>query len=416
MNQTKKRLSIINLAISITDLETIQLQILKLALLKTDAKIQKILSVLQAENFAQAQALIIAYIDSPSEEVLQRTSQKTSTFISQSDQEIIDEFDLFVTSPSSQNIQENIKIDINEYASESPKFTKSKHEIDFDTLLNLNPKDVLSDNIDIDISDTSKTDTFFDLPEKRENHIQLSNTEIPKDTFFDANTNTEEIKEIHTSHLEEKSTINTVPEIDNIHYTSQVQIEKTSSDTDIKELELPQEETPSTYPAMTHISQKLIRMKKQYPPIQTSYEKFDTVEGLLTKISQEGYTENEIEEMLTFIKVLIKKEKYTEASLLLLICGATESKYAQFSLARELFTGSVLTRNVTEAFTLMNTLAVDDYPEALCDMGQFHEHGIGTKKDSMKAESLYKEAVNLGIKRAEKHHARLKKQNRKFFK
>ena len=58
MNQTKKRLSIINLAISITDLETIQLQILKLRLLMTDDKIQEIITALQDENYAHAQSLI----------------------------------------------------------------------------------------------------------------------------------------------------------------------------------------------------------------------------------------------------------------------------------------------------------------------------------------------------------------------
>jgi len=43
MNQTQKRLNIIKLAISIGDNETIQLQMLKLAPLKTDRKIQEIL-------------------------------------------------------------------------------------------------------------------------------------------------------------------------------------------------------------------------------------------------------------------------------------------------------------------------------------------------------------------------------------
>jgi len=85
-------------------------------------------------------------------------------------------------------------------------------------------------------------------------------------------------------------------------------------------------------------------------------------------------------------------------------------------LARELYTGSVLTKNINESFTIMNTLANDDYPEALCDLGQFYENGIGTTADTMKAEGLYKEAVDLGIKRAKKHYNRLKKYNRGFFK
>ena len=97
MNQTKKRLSIINHAISITDVETIQLQVLKLAPLKTDQKIQEIVTAIQAENYAKAQGLINAYIEAPTENIIQRTSQEDKNMINQEDQAIIDEFDLFIT-------------------------------------------------------------------------------------------------------------------------------------------------------------------------------------------------------------------------------------------------------------------------------------------------------------------------------
>ena len=123
MNQTQKRLSIIKLAISITDIETIQLQLLKLTPIKTDAKIQEILSLLQAGNYAQAQGLITDYIDSAPEEILQRTSQDGKQVISDEDQAIIDEFNLFVT-PKSNSTQESIEIDINDYGSIKPKITK----------------------------------------------------------------------------------------------------------------------------------------------------------------------------------------------------------------------------------------------------------------------------------------------------
>lgn len=177
-----------------------------------------------------------------------------------------------------------------------------------------------------------------------------------------------------------------------------------------------EEEDTIIYRAMPHISQKLISIKKRYPPIQKTYEKFDTVETLLTKIAQDGYSEPEIEEMIQYIKDLIEKARYTEAAQLLLVCAATESKFAQFMLARELYTGSILAKNIPEAFNLMNTLAQDNYPEALCDLGQFYENGIGISPDPIKAESLYKDAVDLGIQRAQKHHARLKKHNRGFLK
>ena len=58
---------------------------------------------------------------------------------------------------------------------------------------------------------------------------------------------------------------------------------------------------------------------------------------------------------------------------------------------------------------------MDDYPEALCDLGQFYENGIGTKKDKKRAEHLYKDAMDFGIKRAKTHFERLKQQNKGFF-
>jgi len=399
MNQTQKRLSIIKLAISITDIETIQLQLLKLAPIKTDTKIQEILSLLQAGNYAQAQGFITDYIDSAPEEILQRTSQDETQFVTDEDQAIIDEFNLFVT-PQNNSTQGTMQIDINDYGSIKPKITKEKHTtIDFDSLLNLDADDVLKDNIAIDISHTNTTqttkDTFFQSEIEETFNSLLEDTPIKKDAFFEEEQ--EEIVSFNNTDTEETPT--------NIE-------EITTLNTPVTEVKT----IPVSYSAMPHISQKLISMKKQYPPIQKNYEKFDTVEMLLVKLAHEEYTEVEIEETITYIYKRIADAQYTEAAQLLLVCAATESKFAQFMLARELYTGSVLTKNINESFTLMNTLAHDDYPEALCDLGQFYENGVGTTLDPMKAEELYKEAVNLGIKRAKKHYSRLKKQNRGFFK
>ncbi len=399
MNQTQKRLSIIKLAISITDLETIQLQILKLSPMKSDSKIQEILTLLQSESYGQAQALITDYIETAPEEIHQRSAQTpTVPIISDQDQEIIDEFQLFVTTKDKET-SEILEIDINDYASKEPKITKNQDSVDYDALLNLDVDDVLSDNIDIDISHNDKKeeveDIFFNLPSK-ESVDFLFDDHVPKDTFFD----TEKKEDTEIEKNQEDPIEETIQEEKNILNTP-VTNEK---------------ESLLSYKAIPHISQKLISMKKQYPPIQKTYEKFDTVEALLIKIAQDGYTETEMEEMIKYIEKLIGNAKYTEASQLLLLCGATESKYAQFILARELYKGSVLTKNIQESFTLMNTLATDDYPEALCDLGQFYENGIGTSQDLMKAEGLYKEALNLGIKRAKKHYSRLKKINRGVFK
>jgi len=233
MNQTKKRLSIIKIAISITDIETIQLQILKLGLLKTDEKIQKIITVLQAENYAQAQGLITTYIETPTEKVLQRSSQEKKQTLTKDEQSTIDEFQLFVTPEGNgeiteidindfvsddlhiptakplpkEKIREPIKkiekiqetkkieeIDINDFLSVAPiipsKQTEKRDNItdnsttsDFDSLLNIDVNDVLTDNIDLDISHTEE-DNFFTLPSQA-TKTAISTSDIPKDNFFD---------------------------------------------------------------------------------------------------------------------------------------------------------------------------------------------------------------------------------------
>ncbi|RLA70098.1 MAG: hypothetical protein DRG09_04080, partial [Epsilonproteobacteria bacterium] len=200
MNQTKKRLSIINLAISITDIETIQLQILKLGLLKTDTKIQEIIAVLQAENYAKAQRLMKVYIDTPMEDILQRASQqkplditdlpsshRKETIISEEDQKIIDEFQLFTTDIDNNPKQEKKKeIDINDYltdASNTPDSKVDTQTADFDTLLNLEANEVMPGNIELDISQ-DPNDSFFDIPAKEE-RVVLHTENISRDTFFD---------------------------------------------------------------------------------------------------------------------------------------------------------------------------------------------------------------------------------------
>ena len=498
MNQTKKRLSIINLAISITDIETIQLQILKLGLLQTDLKIQEIITTIQAENYAQAQGLITLYIEAPTENVLQRTSQTKRPAMTTVDKKTIDEFQLFVTEDKEeekrtvdindfyvdafetqrnqpkkketikevnlddflsdalkieapqpkpkekqeffqdididdflnttphkedepQETKETItEIDINDFLSDTVQVeTKQAKSADFDALLNINADDVLADNITLNISDDIH-DTFFETSSQQEKEPILTSN-IPKDTFFDIQetviheTVTEKsmtqkilIKETIIEGFEESEEVEQIVE-------ESVQEEETFFQ-DLKPTPEVQEGIkPSHYKAIPYIAQKLESMQKQYPPVESAYENFSTVENLLKKISQEAYTEDEIEETLTYIKELIEDSDYSQAAQLMLICAATESKFAQFMLARELYKGALLRKNVPEAFSLINTLAMDDYPEALCDLGQFYENGIGTRKDKKRARELYKEAIDLGIKRAGSHHARLQKRRRGFF-
>ncbi len=478
MNQTKKRLSIIKIAISITDIETIQLQVLKLGLLRTDEKIQDIIQMLQAENYAQAQGLITTYIEMPTEEILQRSAQKKKQPLTQDEQSTIDEFQLFITpndnkgnnqinindyvsddlkipSFATNKKKENVEplkevpeININDFPSLSPLNSTKKTKTNpiendaFDSLLNMDANDVLKDNINLDISHT-EDDNFFGIPNQSPQTI-IETSNIPKDTFFDLEEEVS-IEEVPTEEkISEKAlleddfvseeavdpfaTLNLAPVQDKEPEVSEISIDNRereetsldiSEDTRDKELEIEivsEEKSEVTfYKDIPYITQKLESMNKQYHSSHPTTESFTSLSKLLTKISQESFTEEEIEETLAEVKKLTENESYAQAAQLLLVCAATPSSFAQLILARELYKGILLTQNIPQAFILLNTLAMDDYPEALCDLGQFYENGIGSKKDKTRAQELYKHAMDLGIKRAKNHFERLKQSKKGFF-
>ncbi len=423
MNQTKKRLAIIKLAISMTDTETIQLQVLKLRLLKTDSRMNEILGLLGEEQYVQAQKLISEYIESPSQTtVVQRTSQVDTFFtpmpeesaqndiyesmlekkeetltsdmiadniltlqekIQQAkDQAVIDEFQLFAETESVEEQSELVNYD--DYLDTVPSSKKmSTESINYDTLLNVNAQDVLPDNIDLSLEEEKK-DTFFseEIPKVKT---------INKDDFFDIQDPTSTLKEIIPEQRAEEK----------------LHTEKKAETNDLSH-------TDTTYNKIPHINEKFKNMQHQYPPQHQSTKSFSSVDAWLLQISNEGYTESDIEEMIQNIEKTSTSNK-SEAAQLLLITAATESKYARFRLARALYKGEILQKNLPESFTLMHLLAMNDnYPEAICDLGQFYENGIGTTKDKKRALELYKEAMELGIHRAIDHYERIAKSKKLF--
>jgi hypothetical protein len=401
MNQTKKRLSIINLAISIGDTETIQLQILKLAPLKRDEKIQEILHGLQEENYAQTQALITDYIETAPDEIHQRTMFETQNANEEEEEAIIEEFDLFRVKPEESHEEVDDILDTkNTKSTESASTVSTSQEVDFDDLLNLKSDEVLPNTLEMSQT-LSSADDFFDLPdgEKPYNYTDI----IEKDDFFfqesDNDTENTNIDTVPPSPEEEKNK----PDI-SIQKMSASNLRKTNPD------------IPEIYEPIPYIDQKLKHIRTQYPATEETEETYPTVDAWMTQIKNEGYRESDIEEMMSHIIKLAQEEHKAEAAQLLLVSAATKSKFAQFMLARELYKGNVLQQNLPEAFTLINHLAMEeDYAEAICDLGQFYEHGIGIDKDKKRAEELYREAMELGIKRAKAHYNRLKKENKSLF-
>ncbi len=170
------------------------------------------------------------------------------------------------------------------------------------------------------------------------------------------------------------------------------------------------ENKPVKYTPISYIGQKFKNMLNQYPPIQRDdTQSCPVVEDMKRKIAQEGYTEEEIEEFLKFYVQFKNENRLWCSAQVLLLAAATESEFAQFLLARELFHGNVLQENHPEAFTQINALADRDFPEAICDLAQLYEYGVGIGKDKKMALMLYEEAAEMGVERAKKHCERLRK-------
>jgi hypothetical protein len=402
MNQTQKRLSIIKLAISIGDIETIQLQILKLSPLKTDERIQEIIRGLQSENYAQTQALITEYIETPTEEILQRTSQHDTPSPEEAEA-IIEEFDLFRINPEEEMDEPDEILDINAFDNTQTKESKQGEKSSLDALLNLKSEDVLPDTPDIPQT-LPKEDDFFDVPDETQTAFNYTDV-VEKDDFFHAEEPLQDDSE--KTDQENDSFLSNI--------ASQTE-EAQPSETSVQPAPTQKTEIPETYEPIPYIDQKLKNMQTQYPPLEEPEGTLPSVDAWLMKISNEGYTEREVEEMMAYIQRLSENGNHAEAAQLLLISAATQSRYAQFMLARSLFKGDLLEKNLPEAFTIINRLAMDDdYPEAICDLGQLYEYGIGIDKDMVRAEELYKEAMELGIQRAASHYKRVHQANKSLF-
>lgn len=344
MNQTEKRLSIINLAISIMDIEAIQLQILRLSVIKTDEKIREILTVLDQKNYIQAQKLIAAYIESPPKNrILQRSQQD--------------------------EVEHNTLFNIDPQATQN-----SPDAVNYDALLNLEAEDILPQDISLDMFKNAQTPT-------------------------EKETDKEEQVLLYTPKEQEKS--DTPPE---------TQVEQTPQATKVSE----ERSETTTYAAIPNIQQKFDDSYQYYRPHTQRNQHFTSVEKWLLQITHEGYSDRDISEMIRTIHSL-QPHHPEEAIELLLITAATGSDYAQFTLARSLYKGDLFERNLEEAFKIINHLAiVKSYPQAVCDLGQFYENGIGVTKDKKRAKRLYKEAMELGVERAASHHERLRKQTGLF--
>jgi len=171
-------------------------------------------------------------------------------------------------------------------------------------------------------------------------------------------------------------------------------------------------EGEAAYAPFAYMGQKYRNMLHQYPQIETSEAGISPeVRRFIDMVSTEEYTESQVEAAIARYQELRDQGKRAEAAQMLIAAATTESTFAQFMLARELFKGEVLKQDHPEAFTQINHLAEQDYPEAICDLGQLYEYGIGIDKNKRHALLLYEEAAEMGVERARQHYERLNSTN-----
>ncbi len=431
------RLEIVKLATTIGDNDTIIMQCSFLQ--NSDNKrIDEIILLLKGKNYRQALYLIKGFI-------ADLGSDTTVEQYEESDEEqILDVEDMLRMSPLAKdtikNYQKNnyTNDDLEAFAKNIEKPISDEYKNVKSVEVDIKEEDSSIDNeVDIDKSSKEKIETKVDNDELDNNNIDNKSTisnEISNELdIADSNTPLDEIssKKIDSNKKNRKSTLSKYKKLrekfskksrlknkNENESNKKVKVEKVDlekSTNNEKEKnsknDLNSVEDNTIYSPIPHIEQKFIQSFVLYSPKKESGIWVEEVVIFLKKVSKDSFTESDVKFFLNEFDFYLSKNEVSKASQVLLLASATDSKYAQFLLARELFSGKILIRDLKKSFTIMKNLANQFYPEAVCDLGQFYEHGIGVTKDRKVAIKLYEKAFELGVARATKHINRLKESN-----
>ena len=448
IGQIGKRLEIIKTAIALTDAETIAMQCSKLRVHKNDKLLDNILSVLDDENYIQATKLIDRYLhgpyDSQEEEAIEPEEEELPSELpaesvdeaaleeerrrrAREEEELIKKFGLFMEKAKQ---EEYNPIDEEEMMLMS-QAAASENRPSEEEELTPPPKQPSTEEIMAQLNSIARDKipesdiigkSAQKHPEPEERRVE---TITPAEEAEEEEEFSFEIKETPVAGsakttTAQKSSIAADNKQSPAGEPEKKSEEKTESET-AEPVETPEskpvtgeKEAATEYAPISYIDQKFRNMRNQYPQVEESSEQFESVEKLLYLISLEGYSEADIEKVIQQVYELKSEGKLAEAAQLLLIAAATESLFAQFVLARELYRGEILQKDLPEAFTQINRLALDDYPEAVCDLAQLYEYGIGIPKDKKRAFTLYEDALELGVERAERHLKRMEEESKGF--
>lgn len=381
MNQIKKRLEIIKLAIFMTDADTIKLQLLKLEPFEDDEPIKEIISLLRQKQYGQAQALIDLYneekiysaYEDPQLQIKEDLVEGTRRTLSPSST-LDDEFQLFKNHHANITLHSNINDSNNKYSDDHYSFI----DIDFD---------------------------------QRDDKIQ---TKKDKKTINAYESNLTE--EIQNNDIDDQFTM----PIEGNNMDRQTykisDLENDTKEQDEQEILTDQTKSHNTkqYPAIPDIMTNFQDIALSYLDKEINvFHK--SVTSWMDHIAKIGYTDKGIFNMQAYMQKLKNLKNHDEALQLAIVFGAIDSHFGKLIFARELFKGDLFKKNDNKAFELIKELASCDCAEALCDLGQFYEHGIGTQKDIKQAEYCYKKAIELNLDRAKNLYHKMRKNKKGFF-
>ncbi|KIM13093.1 MAG: hypothetical protein KU38_02410 [Sulfurovum sp. FS08-3] len=458
MEEIIKRLQILKLSIALKDFDSIELQIKRLEKLNVNQQVHNIIALIKNRQHYHAMLSINAY---PND----LYSNEYYSKVRAEEEAVIDEFELFesgggkmhepVTSakvPLIEKIEDETQI-LKELQEEEEKIAPTQPQESDDE-----PQEqgVIKNSWFVDEVATKEEETN-QSPQTHEK-VQESQEETQEEEI--ANTQTKEPTNTYDSWQEESKIASQIDTSNPLSYTKDYTFDeplkplesntydhnlimeddlddiakdyyrqKFEEDIDHVKYGKVQESSPSEVPTpeepsgmddegfyqpIQFLDQKFDATLKRYPQKEPIESNIDSIKHIVTLFEQ-PYGENEIDIALKQFDEFKRNEEYEEAAKILLLLANTQSQTAHFRLARELFKGDVLVQNYPEAFIAMNDLALEGYVEAICDLGQFYEYGIGIKKDRKKALSLYEEAHQLGLERAKELYDKLQNAKKNFF-
>jgi len=456
MEEIIKRLQILKLSIALKDFDSIELQIKRLEKLNVNQQVHNIIALIKNRQHYHAMLSINAY---PND----LYSNEYYSKVRAQEEAVIDEFELFESGggkmhepvanakvPLIEKIEDETQI-LKELQEEEEKIAPTQsQESDEES----QEQEVIKNSWFVDetalkeeIEENPQTDEKREEPQvETQEEIANAQTKEPTNTYDSWQEESKIAAQIDTSNplsytkdytfdepIKERESNtydhNLIMEDDLDDIAKDYYRQKFEEDVDhlkygkVQESthdEVPTPDEPSGmddegfYQPIQFLDQKFNAIVNRYPQKEPIESNIDSIKHIVTLFEQ-PYSEDEIDIALKQFDEFKKNEEYEEAAKILLVVANTQSQTAHFRLARELFKGDVLVQNYPEAFIAMNDLALEGYVEAICDLGQFYEYGIGIKKDRKKALSLYEEAHQLGLERAKELYDKLQNSKKNFF-